>query len=134
MAERYTPASLDAVRTGQKISMAVKQSGCSVRELQEMLGLSCPQPIYRWFRGRALPSIDHLYMLSRILGGGANGRTARAERQRQILRIGMPRMVQAIKKYPRKAAGPSAGISIITVTLYILTVWSREIHPSLLSW
>ena len=69
MAERYTPASLDAVRTGQKISMAVKQSGCSVRELQEMLGLSCPQPIYRWFRGRALPSIDHRYMLSRILGG-----------------------------------------------------------------
>lgn len=46
MAKRYTPASLDAVRTGQKISRAVKQSEYSVRELQEMLGLSCPQPIY----------------------------------------------------------------------------------------
>lgn len=68
MVERYMHASLDAVRTGQKISRAVKQSGYSVRELQEMLVLSCPQPIYRWFRGRTLPTIDHLYMLSQILG------------------------------------------------------------------
>ena len=61
------PASLDAVQTGRKIESAIKQSGYSIRELQEMLGLSCPQPIYRWIRGHTLPSIDNLYMLSRIL-------------------------------------------------------------------
>lgn len=68
MAERNTLTSLDAVLTGQKINSAIKQGGYSIRELQEMLGLSCPQPIYRWIRGRTLPSIDNLYMLSRILG------------------------------------------------------------------
>ena len=68
MAAGNTPASLDAVQTGRKIENAIKQSGYSIRELQEMLGLSCPQPIYRWIRGRTLPSIDNLYMLSRILG------------------------------------------------------------------
>ena len=68
MAAGNMPASLDAVQTGRKIENAIKQSGYSIRELQEMLGLSCPQPIYRWIRGRTLPSIDNLYMLSRILG------------------------------------------------------------------
>lgn len=68
MAAGNTPASLDAVQTGRKIENAIKQSGYSIRELQEMLGLSCPQPIYRWIRGCTLPSIDNLYMLSRILG------------------------------------------------------------------
>ena len=67
MAAGNTPASLDAVQTGRKIENAIKQSGYSIRELQEMLGLSCPQPIYRWIRGCTLPSIDNLYMLSRIL-------------------------------------------------------------------
>lgn len=67
MAAGNMPASLDAVQTGRKIDSAIKQSGYSIRELQEMLGLSCPQPIYRWIRGRTLPSIDNLYMLSRIL-------------------------------------------------------------------
>ena len=68
MAEGNTFTTLDAVLTGQKIHDAIKQSGYRIRELQEMLGLSCPQPIYRWIKGRTLPSIDNLYMLSRILG------------------------------------------------------------------
>ena len=34
---------------------------------QVMKRLSCPQPIYRWLQGRTLPSIDNLYMLSRLL-------------------------------------------------------------------
>lgn len=63
-----TFTSLDAVQTGRKIQGAIKRSGYSIRELQGMLNLSCPQPIYRWIRGSTLPSIDNLYMLSRILG------------------------------------------------------------------
>ncbi len=68
MAERNSFTSLDVILTGQKLDSAIKQSGYSIKELQEMLGLSCPQPIYRWIKGRTLPSIDNLYMLSRILG------------------------------------------------------------------
>jgi len=39
-----------------------------VRELQALLKLSCPQPIYRWMKGRALPTVDHLYMMHRVFG------------------------------------------------------------------
>ena len=59
--------SLDIVLTGQKIHSAIIDSGYSVRQIQEMLNLSCPQPIYRWINGCTLPSTDNLYRLSKIL-------------------------------------------------------------------
>ena len=67
MAAGNTFTTLDAVLTGKELGSAIKRSGYSIKELQGLLGLSCPQPIYRWIRGRTLPSIDNLYMLSRIL-------------------------------------------------------------------
>ena len=63
---KYT--TLDAVLTGRKIKRILTEKGCSVRNLQAMLNLSCPQPVYRWMNGQALPSIDNLYMMHRILG------------------------------------------------------------------
>ena len=54
-------------RTGSLIKKKVAESGYTVRELQEKLGLSCPQPIYRWFKGKVLPSVNHLYALSQLL-------------------------------------------------------------------
>ena len=63
---KYT--TLDAVLTGRKIKRILTEKGCSVRNLQAMLNLSCPQPVYRWMNGKALPSIDNLYMMHRILG------------------------------------------------------------------
>lgn len=59
---------LDAVLTGKKIKRTLTEKGCSVRKLQKMLKLSCPQPVYRWLNGQAFPSIDHLYMMHRIFG------------------------------------------------------------------
>lgn len=58
---------LDTKLSGQKLRAAIKSSGYTVKELQNMLCLSCPQPIYRWISCRTLPSIDNLYRLSRIL-------------------------------------------------------------------
>lgn len=58
---------LDLELSGEKLHTAIKESGYSVKELQYMLYLECPNPIYRWMRGKALPSIDHLYRLSLIL-------------------------------------------------------------------
>lgn len=58
---------LDMELSGQKLRAAIKKSGYSVKELQKMLCLSCPNPIYRWMHGYTLPSIDNLYRLSRIL-------------------------------------------------------------------
>lgn len=34
---------------------------------QGYLHLSCVQPIYRWYKGLILPSVNHLFMLSELL-------------------------------------------------------------------
>ena len=59
---------IDMVRTGIHLRTVMEQAGYDVKTLQQQLHLSCPQPIYRWFQGKILPSVDHLYMLSRLLG------------------------------------------------------------------
>ncbi|MBQ2986352.1 MAG: helix-turn-helix transcriptional regulator [Tyzzerella sp.] len=46
----------------------MKKSGYTVKDIQEYLQLSCPQPIYRWFKGMMLPTVDHLYALSILFG------------------------------------------------------------------
>lgn len=54
---------IDMEMTGRRIKKLVGKSGYSVKQIQQYLGLSCPQPIYRWFKGQILPSLDHLYAL-----------------------------------------------------------------------
>ncbi|GFI45663.1 hypothetical protein IMSAGC019_00975 [Lachnospiraceae bacterium] len=59
---------IDLVKTGGHLKRLVRRRRYSVREIQALLHLSCPQPVYRWFKGQALPSVDHLYVLSKLLG------------------------------------------------------------------
>lgn len=54
--------------TGSNIKAKIEAAGYTVKNIQEYLHLSCPQPIYRWFSGKILPSVDHLYALSQLLG------------------------------------------------------------------
>lgn len=65
---RKSYTNIDTVQTGEKLKKYMKQSGYTVRDIQEYLQLSCPQPIYRWFKGQMLPTVDHLYSLSLLLG------------------------------------------------------------------
>lgn len=58
---------IDMKRTGIKLKMLLSKAGYDVKFLQEYLHLSCPQSIYRWFKGKTLPSIDNLYALSSLL-------------------------------------------------------------------
>lgn len=51
-------------KTGLLLKQKMEQAGYSVKDVQKLLMLSCPQPIYRWFKGQVLPSVDHLYVLS----------------------------------------------------------------------
>ncbi len=67
-AERESYQNIDLKETGRRLKDMLLASGLTVQELQRRLHLSCPQPIYRWFRGQVLPSVDHLYMLSILLG------------------------------------------------------------------
>lgn len=61
----YQP--IDQIKTGMKLKKMLGTAGYSVKDIQEYLHLSCPQSIYRWFKGKILPSVDHLYALSRLL-------------------------------------------------------------------
>ena len=53
-------------RTGQNIAYLRRQHGMSVRQLQDMMGFSTPQAIYKWQRGETLPTVDNLVALSAI--------------------------------------------------------------------
>lgn len=65
--QNYNYPNIDMKRTGALLKKKVAEAGYTVKELQEKLMLSCPQPIYRWFKGKVLPSINHLYVLSQLL-------------------------------------------------------------------
>lgn len=67
--EKWTDyPSLDLKQSGTLLRYQIRRAGYSVRDIQDYLLLSCPQPVYRWFQGKTLPSVDHLYALSRLLG------------------------------------------------------------------
>lgn len=59
---------IDQQRTGHKLKIMFKLAGYDVKCIQEYLNLSCPQPIYRWFKGQNLPTVEKLYALSILLG------------------------------------------------------------------
>lgn len=63
-----TYPNIDMKKTGERLKEYMECVGVSVKELQEMLHLSCPQPIYRWIKGKVLPSVDHLLVLSELFG------------------------------------------------------------------
>ena len=58
---------IDMKKTGILLKYRIEKAGYTVKDIQKILQLSCPQPIYRWFKGMILPSVDHLYVLSRLL-------------------------------------------------------------------
>jgi hypothetical protein len=59
---------IDIKQTGILLETMIRSAGYNVKYIQEYLHLSCPQPIYRWFKGKILPSLDHMYALSILLG------------------------------------------------------------------
>ena len=68
MAKTITYPNIDMKQTGIKLKHIIEAAGYTPRMIQEYLHLSCVQPIYRWYKGLILPSVDHLLMLSELLG------------------------------------------------------------------
>ena len=67
MSQKPTYPNIDMQRTGIKLKHMLESAGYTPRIIQEYLHLSCVQPIYRWYKGKILPSVDHLFMLSELL-------------------------------------------------------------------
>ena len=59
---------IDLAATGQNIKSLRKSAGISVRDLQNVLGFTNPQAIYKWQNGDCMPSIDNLVILAAVLG------------------------------------------------------------------
>ena len=59
---------IDLVATGENILRLRKQRDLSVRDLQKYFGFEEPQAIYKWQKGKSLPTVDNLYALGTLLG------------------------------------------------------------------
>lgn len=58
---------IDLVATGENIVRLRKARGLSVRDLQKWFGFEEPQAIYKWQKGKSLPTVDNLYALGVLL-------------------------------------------------------------------
>lgn len=65
---QLSKTSINIRKTGDRLKYLAKCNGYSVKDIQEYLGLCCPQSIYRWYKGKILPSIDNLLRLSELYG------------------------------------------------------------------
>lgn len=59
---------IDLIETGKNIKRIREASGISVRDIQNILGFTNPQAIYKWQNGECLPTIDNLVILAAVLG------------------------------------------------------------------
>jgi len=64
MKEKVTYPNIDMKMTGLRLKRLISNAGYTVKDIQNYLHLSCPQPVYRWYKGLILPSVDNLFMLS----------------------------------------------------------------------
>ena len=58
---------IDLEATGENITRLRKARGLTVRDLQNWFGFEEPQAIYKWQKGKSLPTVDNLYALGTLL-------------------------------------------------------------------
>ena len=58
---------ISKVETGRRLRKLMNWHGVTVREVQEEMELESPQAVYKWLNGRALPSLENLLILGRLL-------------------------------------------------------------------
>ena len=66
MMNKQFPVS-DLVATGQNIQRLRQERGLTPRDMQAYFGFEEPQAIYKWQRGKSLPTVDNLYALGALL-------------------------------------------------------------------
>lgn len=54
-------------KTGEKIKKLCAERGVTVKQIQDKLNIGASQSVYGWFSGKALPSLDNMYRLSKLL-------------------------------------------------------------------
>ena len=59
---------IDMTATGMNIARLRAVAGLTVKDIQDIFGFSTPQAIYKWQRGKALPTVDNLVVLAAVFG------------------------------------------------------------------
>lgn len=86
--------------TGQNIAQLLRARQLSVRTLQTYFGFDTPRAIYKWLRGEHLPSVDHLFALSKLLQVPMQDILIEAEQDDQdVLPVMTRNMQQKIIRY-----------------------------------
>lgn len=57
---------INAIETGTNIRRLMDERGMTTGTLRKIFGFNTPSAFYKWFDGRALPTIDHLVVLAKI--------------------------------------------------------------------
>lgn len=63
---------VDTLATGRRIRQLLDDADISIRDLQDIMGFTTRNAIYKWTQGKCLPSIDNLVVLSMVLGVSIN--------------------------------------------------------------
>lgn len=58
---------INITETGNNIKKLMKECGVTPADVQLWCGFSTVQPVYHWMRGRNLPTVDNLLILSVML-------------------------------------------------------------------
>ena len=58
---------VDIKKTGAHMKKLFKERNITVNDIRNELGLKSKQSVYRWYYGEAMPTIDHLYTIARML-------------------------------------------------------------------
>lgn len=59
---------IDEIATGNKIKKLITESGLSIKQISEKMMFTTPTPVYKWIKGRSMPTIDNIVVLAFILG------------------------------------------------------------------
>lgn len=59
--------SIDTKETGENLKKMLKQKHITVDMVRQFLGFESPQAVYKWLSGKSLPTLDHIYALSKFM-------------------------------------------------------------------
>ena len=59
---------INTTATGENINRMRIDAGMTVRDMQNVFGLTTPQAIYKWIHGTAMPTIDNMVILAAMFG------------------------------------------------------------------
>ena len=62
--------SINMEKTGAHIKQIILENGYTIREIMQITGVTSEQTVYKWFRGRTIPSLETQIALCKLLDLG----------------------------------------------------------------